>query len=98
MSCSVSCRPRAAIPRRRDFRGQWGTDELSCLSRYDGLMYVRINGLGAWCLGMTGHYEPELVAAEPVLRVLPNLDVVAADAPPVAGDVLLLERFADKQS
>jgi hypothetical protein len=35
---------------RNDFHDRWGTDDLSCLSRYDGLMYLRINSLGrgAW--------------------------------------------------
>ncbi len=86
------------IHARNDFRDRWGTDDLSCLSRYDGLMFVRINPLGAWCLGMADRYEPEAVAAVPVLRVLPNLDVVAADRPPSPADVLLLERFAERRS
>jgi len=35
----------------------WGTDELSFFSRYDGLMYFRINPLGAYCLGMASAYQ-----------------------------------------
>ena len=31
---------------------RWGADDLSCLSIYDGLMCVRLNPLGAWCLGI----------------------------------------------
>jgi hypothetical protein len=83
---------------RNDFRERWGTDDLSCLSRYDGLMNFRINALGAWCLGLADTYVPEAVAAEPVLKVLPNLDLVAADRPPSAADVLFLERFAERSS
>lgn len=30
----------------------WGIDELSFCGRYDGLLYVRLNALGAYCLGM----------------------------------------------
>ena len=37
---------------RTDFHDRWGTDDLSCLSRYDGLLCFRINPLGAWCLGL----------------------------------------------
>jgi hypothetical protein len=83
---------------RNDFRDRWGTDDLSCLSRYDGLMYFRVNPLGAWCLGLADTYEPQAVVLEKVLRVLPNLDVVAADRPPSAADVLFLERFAERSS
>jgi hypothetical protein len=32
---------------RDDFRALWGADQLSCLSRYDGLAAVRVNELGA---------------------------------------------------
>jgi hypothetical protein len=36
--------PRGA---RDDYRALWGADQLSCLSRYDGLSAVRVNELGA---------------------------------------------------
>jgi hypothetical protein len=36
--------PRGA---RDDYRALWGADQLSCLSRYDGLVAVRVNDLGA---------------------------------------------------
>ena len=36
--------PRGA---RDDYRILWGADELACLSRYDGLVAVRVNELGA---------------------------------------------------
>ena len=64
---------------RNDYRDCWGTDELSRLSRYDGLMFFRINALGAWCLDLAETYEPAAVPSEPLPRVPPNLDVVAAD-------------------
>jgi len=75
------------VSARNDFRERWGTDDISCLSRYDGLMFVRINPLGAWGLGLANTYEPKATAVERVLRVLPNLDVVAADRRPTAADV-----------
>jgi hypothetical protein len=83
---------------RNEFHDRWGTDDLSCLSRYDGLMFVRINPLGAWCLGVAESYEPQAAAVEKVLKVLPNLDVVASDHPPSAADGLFLERFAERAS
>jgi hypothetical protein len=36
--------PRGA---RNDYRALWGADQLSCLSRYDGLSAIRVNELGA---------------------------------------------------
>ncbi len=36
--------PRGA---REDYRGLWGADEYPCLSRYDGLVAVKVNELGA---------------------------------------------------
>jgi hypothetical protein len=83
---------------RNDFRDRWGTDDLSCLSRYDGLMFFRINSLGAWCLGLAEQYEAEAVAVKPVLKVLPNLDVVTSESPLTSADVLLLERFCERPS
>jgi hypothetical protein len=83
---------------RNDYSSSWGTDDLSCLSRYDGLIYFRINALGAWCLGLEKNYEPAIVPHEPLLRVLPNRDVVAADRPLASADALFLERFAERKS
>lgn len=74
----------------------WGTDDISCLSGYDGLTYIRVNPLGAWCLGQADTYEPQAAPADRVLKVLPNLGAVAADWQPSAADVLFLERFADR--
>jgi hypothetical protein len=61
-------------------------------------MFVRINPLGSWCLGLTEEYQPEAVPVERVLKVLPNLDVVAVDRPPSPAEVLFLERFAERSS
>ena len=86
------------VDARNDFHDRWGVDDLMALSRYDGLLYVRINSLGAWCLGQAERYEPETFTAEPVLRVLPNKDVVASQRPLSAGDALLLDRYAERTS
>jgi hypothetical protein len=83
---------------RNDYAGSWGTDDLGCLSRYDGLVYVRINTLGAWCLGQANSYEPAAVLNEPLFQVLPNRDVVAADRPLGHAYALFLERFAQRKS
>ncbi len=69
--------------------------DLAFLSRYDGLMYLRINALGAFCLGRKRSYTPSEVEIEHVLKVLPNFDVVAFKPLPL-GDQIVLEQFAEK--
>jgi len=77
---------------RRDFGKLWGTDDLTCLSRYDGLLYFRLNNLGAWVLGLTDKYTPSPVEQRQIFKVLPNFDVVAVGPLP-PGDRLFLEQF-----
>jgi len=83
---------------RDDFHDIWGTDGMSCLSRYDGLMYFRVNPLGAFCLGLAKKYEPVVPVVERTLQVLPNLDVVATDQKPSKADALFLERITEHKS
>ena len=83
---------------RDDYGSRWGADDLPYLSRYDGLIAFRLNSLGAWCLDLADRYEPPEVTVSRVLRVLPNLDVVAIEPPLPAADRLMLERFAEPQS
>ena len=72
----------------------WGTDELEFLSRYDGLLYFRLTPLGAYCLGLTDTYIPTTVEVRHVLKVLPNLEIVAVGEPLTPGDRLMLEQYA----
>ncbi len=83
---------------RDDFSSRWGADDLSCLSRYDGLKFLRLNPLGAWCLDLAEEYHPEPSASEPHFRILPNQDVVALQRPPDPSDVLMLDRVAERTS
>ncbi|MCZ6872797.1 MAG: hypothetical protein O7G88_04590, partial [bacterium] len=83
---------------RQDFRDQWGVDDLDFLSRYDGLMYVRINPLGAYCLGMTTTYTPSPIQARTSLTVLPSLQVNVTGEPLLADEALLLESYAAQES
>ncbi|MGI5180519.1 helicase-associated domain-containing protein [Dactylosporangium sp. CA-152071] len=82
---------------RDDFRGNWGTDELGYLSRYDGLRAVRLNALGAYALGLTDRYQapPADAVVAGALKVLPNLDiVVTGELPPADG--LMLNAYAQR--
>jgi len=64
---------------RKDFRRNWGADELDALSRYDGLRSIRLTTLGAYAVGLTDSYQPPSTDAIEVapLKVLSTLDIVA---------------------
>jgi hypothetical protein len=88
----------AAAHARDDYRDNWGADDLDSLSRYDGLLAVRLNALGAYATGRTSSYAPP-APSEPVpaIQVLANFDVVAtADLP--ATDRLTLDAYAARIS
>ena len=72
------------------------------LSRYDGLLALRLTNLGAYALGLTDDYTPPALVIErgvPVLKVLPNLDLVIIDAGRLApNERAFIERIAAPQS
>jgi hypothetical protein len=82
----------------RDFGDLWGTDDLHFLSRYDGLIYFRLNALGAYCLGLNEKYQPTAIATSKTLRVLPNLEIVASETGLNISDALVLDLYAQKVS
>lgn len=82
---------------RLDFSNLWGVDDYDCLSDYDGLRYLRINELGAWCLGMVNDYQPPAIQHWALFNVLPNYDIVVMGEFP-ASDRLMVSRFAQATS
>lgn len=88
---------RQPVGARPDYHGCWGVDGFAFLSRYDGLWFLRLNALGAYCLGLCDSYTPTPVERRKILNVLPNLDVVAVEDLGRA-DVLWLERFATRSA
>lgn len=83
---------------RRDYRELWGTDDLEFLSRYDGLLYFRLNPLGAYCLGLTDDYQPSRREVRTVLTVLPSLQINVASGVLLTEEALLLETWAEKEA
>lgn len=83
---------------RPDYREVWGADDLPFFSRYDGLLYFRLNPLGAYCLGLAASYTPSSIESRAVLRVLPNLEIAVISAPLEPADELLLDHYAEKVS
>ena len=80
---------------RPDYGDMWGTDDLEFFSRYDGLMFLRLTGLGAYVLGLEGSYAPAPPPTRQVLDVGEDLEIVAT-GPLTSSDVLLLDSFARK--
>jgi hypothetical protein len=64
-----------------DFGDLYGLDDEPYLSRYDGLLGVRVTALGAYVLGLAPEYRPpaDTEPERPAVKVLPNLDVVVTD-------------------
>ena len=77
-----------------NFRSLWGTDELSYLSPYDGLSHFRLTALGAYVLGRADSYQPQAVAIDVVLAVLPSLTVNVVRGSLAADAALLLDTWA----
>ena len=82
---------------RRDFRSLWGTDDLDFLSRYDGLLYFRLNPLGAYCLGPAEAYMPSAVPTRAVLTVLPSLQINVSEEALAPDEALLLGAYAEQE-
>ena len=78
---------------RYDYSDAWGTDEFRFLSRYDGLQYLRINPLGAFCLGLVTDYRPVQEVRLPLLAIGADLAMTLLREPQ-PNERLLLERIA----
>lgn len=81
----------------QDIGDLWGADNLSCLSRYDGLWALRLNSLGAWILGQKKSYSPSF-HDQPSLQVLPNLEIAMMSSAIPSSDALFLDRISEKVS
>jgi hypothetical protein len=79
---------------RDDYGHLWGAHDLPYFSRYDGLMFVRITQIGARALGIETADEPAPPEVQPVLRVLPDLEIVASGGELRHADRLALDTFA----
>lgn len=79
--------------------GGWGTDDMDFCGRYDGLLYVRMNPLGMYCLGTSDEYTPPPAQKRSLFTLLPNHEIaVAKNQQLLPGDVSMLELFALKKS
>ena len=79
--------------------GSWGTDCLDYCGRYDGLLYVRLNPLGSYCLGRSEQYAPPAAERRELFIVRANREIVIGQSEQLLpGDVSMLELFARQES
>lgn len=88
------CYPHELWPELED---RWGTDERDFCSRYDGLLYARLNALGAYCLQVTSKYEFPAVRHASPWEVLGNGEIIPPEAPSPS-DAYLLDAWAIRDS
>lgn len=79
-----------------EYDNLWGVDDLSYLSRYDGLMYFRINAMGAYCLGLVKQYVASEVSPNVRLSVMHKGQITPVAGTPSAEEILLLDTWCIK--
>jgi hypothetical protein len=78
---------------RPNFSKLWGADMLAFLSRYDGLLYIRLTPLGAFCVGLADHYSPAAPQTRAALQVLPSLVVQVQGGPLAPEETAVLDTW-----
>ena len=81
-----------------EFNGWWGSDNHSFCSRYDGLLYVRLNPLGAYCLDVSDSYTPPEIEERKLFKIQSNMELVITASSPAAIELHSLEMFAKQTS
>ena len=83
---------------RHDYGHLWGADELSYLSRYDGLTYIRLTPLGAYCLGLSTDYSAAPLTTDYDVRVQADLRVTVGGSEILPEHALLLGNWAIRET
>lgn len=83
---------------RNDFRHVQEAYHLPYLSRYDGLLYVRVNVLGAYCLGLIDACELPLAPPRGSLSIFANMSITLVEELVTADVCLLLDTYAERES
>ncbi len=81
-----------------DHHDLWGADDLSALSRYDGLKYFRLTALGEWILGIKNSYEIKNPKSKTKFKFLPNLELALTTQTVAPSDKLIVNRLCDQNS
>lgn len=81
-----------------EFNGWWGSDNHAFCSRYDGLLYVRLNPLGAYCLDVSDSYTPPKIEERKFFKIQSNMELIVSDSSLTATELHSLEMFAEQTS
>ena len=81
-----------------EFDGWWGSDNHAFCSRYDGLLYVRLNPLGAYCLDVSDSYTPPEIEERKFFKIQSNMELVVTVSSLTASELHSLEIFAEQTS
>lgn len=67
---------------------RWGKDEMSFCSRYDGLLYVRLNGLGAFVFDISNTWTPPVTTegTRNLFAILPNHEIAVTQSKKLSPD------------
>lgn len=76
----------------------WRIDDYGCLSRYDGLKYIRVNQLGGWLLGLTEEYRSKPFQRKSQFQLLPTLELTLLSEKISPADQVLMDRLCEKSS
>ncbi|RPI80490.1 MAG: hypothetical protein EHM42_12015 [Planctomycetaceae bacterium] len=81
-----------------EFSGNWGVEGLDFCGRYDGLLYVRLTGLGAYCVGSATEYKAPAAERRKLFAVVGEEEIVIAEGQiPNSADVAMLELFSSRE-
>lgn len=73
----------------------WGTDDMDCLSRYDGLRFIRLTSLGAFVLGLSDNYQPSTTSASQTPLTIHRKGRIVFVAQPTPWERQFLARYAE---
>ncbi|MBC7997820.1 MAG: hypothetical protein IAF58_07750 [Leptolyngbya sp.] len=79
----------------KNYANIFGAEQLPFLSRYDGLLYFKINKLGAFCLDKSEIYTDVTSKNTARISVLQNKRITLVDGKLSIADALLLDSFSD---
>ena len=74
----------------------WGLDEIDCISRYDGLHYLRLTELGAYVLELSDNYQVKQKQSETTSLRVKRKGRIVFDATPQPWECQFIALYAKK--
>ncbi len=87
------------LPKTDDsYDGHWGIMEVECLSRYQGLKYLRLTELGAYILGISDSYQSNTVPVEQTTLSVKRRGIIQFNDIPKPWETQFLSLYAEQLS